>query len=61
MEFQKLIYTGKQGSNNLRYEQFFWLENNNAYVLTFTCEKAEYSYYKEIVGEILNSFELNIN
>jgi len=59
-EFQKVIYTGKQGIYDLQFEQYYWVENNNAYILTFTCKAAEFSDYKNIGEKILNSFVLNI-
>ena len=60
-EFHKVIYTGKQGIYVLKYEQYFWVENNKAYILTLTCKESEFSDYKNIGEEILNSFELNKN
>lgn len=61
MEFQKLIYTGKQGIYDLKYEQYFWIYNNNAYVLTLTCEVNQYNDFKIIGEKILNSFEITKN
>jgi hypothetical protein len=55
-EFHKVIYTGDQGVYKLKFEQYFWVTNKNAYVLTFTCEVAQFDTYKEIGEKILNSF-----
>jgi len=60
-EFQKVIYTGKQGIYDLQFEQYYWVENNSAYVLTLTCEVTDFSEFKNIGEEILNSFEINKN
>lgn len=57
-EFQKMIYTGKQGIFNLKYEQYVWVENDKAFILTLTCIQSEFSDYKNIGEEILNSFKL---
>ena len=57
-EYQKMIYTGEQGMFKLKFEQYYWVKNNNAYVLTFTSELDKYLNYKEIGEAILNSFEI---
>jgi len=59
MEYHKMIYTGDQGQYNLKFEQFLWITNDQAYVLTLTCEKTEFDNYQEIGEAILNSFKIN--
>lgn len=54
--FHKLLYTGTQGSFDLKYDQYYWIENGKAYILTFTGEENEFADYKEIAEKILNSF-----
>lgn len=54
--FHKLVYTGKQGIFNLKFEQYYWIENEKAYVLTLTCEEKEFVNYKSTGEKILNSF-----
>lgn len=56
--FQKVVYTLNQGLYNLTIEQYYWVEKEKAYVLTLTCETAEFAKYKEIGERILNSFKL---
>ena len=58
---QKVIYTGRQGVFNLKFEQYYWVENDKAYILTFTCEEDQFEAFKEIGEKILNSFELKLN
>jgi hypothetical protein len=58
-EFQNLIFTGKQGVYNLKFEQYYWVINQKAYVLTLTCEISEFEKFKKIGEGILNSFKLN--
>ncbi|MFT6748017.1 MAG: hypothetical protein ACJAZ2_002375 [Glaciecola sp.] len=56
--FQKMIYTGKQGKLNLKFEQYYWLVNKKAYVLTLTCDVNNFSKYQQAGEQILNSFKL---
>jgi len=60
-EFQRVIYTGKQGIYDLQFEQYYWVENNNAYVLTLTCETTVFTDFKNTGEKILNSFEIRKN
>ena len=57
-EFQRVIYTGKQGVLNLKFEQYYWVQNNKAYVLTLTCEINEFNDFKDIGEKILDSFKI---
>lgn len=56
-EYHVLIYSGRQGTLNLRFEQRFWIQNNKAYVLTLTSEVAFFENTKEIEG-VLDSFRV---
>jgi uncharacterized lipoprotein YehR (DUF1307 family) len=57
-ECHKLVYTADQGAFNLKFEQYYWVENEKAYVLTLTCEQSKFSNFKEVGEKILNSFSL---
>lgn len=57
-EYHRVIYTGKQGIYNLKFEQYYWVIENQAFILTLTCEKDEFDKYQEIGETILNSFEI---
>ena len=57
-EYHKIIYSGDQGIFHLQFEQYYWVINEKAFVLTFTSEKAKFADYKTIGEEILNSFIL---
>jgi hypothetical protein len=57
-EFQKVIYTGDQGSYHLKFEQNYWIKNGKAYVLTFTGEIDQFDRYKEVGEKIMKSFRL---
>lgn len=58
-EFHKVIYSGDQGELQLNYEQYYWVLNNKAFVLTFTTEQSKYDSFKEVGERILNSFRVN--
>ena len=57
-EFQKVIYTGDQGAYKLKTEQYYWVKNEKAYVLTLTCESTQFDKYKETGEKILKSFRI---
>lgn len=54
----KIVYLGTQGQFNLRFDQYLWLIDEVAYILTLTCEEDEFKKYEAIGYEILNSFEI---
>ena len=56
--YQEVIYTGKQGTFDLKFLQYIWVENDEARILTFTAEQAQYADYEDIAYAILNSFRL---
>jgi len=58
-EYHKMIYIGDQSIYRLKFEQYFWIVSQQAYVLTFTCEQTKFSEYKEAGERILNSFSFN--
>lgn len=55
-EYHKIIYSGDQGVYHLKYEQYYWVKNNNAYILTLTCEINKFTDYLKTGEQILNSF-----
>lgn len=57
-EFQKMIYTGDQGIFHLKFEQYYFVKNSKAFVLTFTSQQNTFDNYKETAENILNSFQL---
>ncbi len=58
-EYQHMIYSGDQGTNHLKFEQYFWVISNKAYVLTLTCEENKFDAYKQTGEKILNSFKFS--
>jgi hypothetical protein len=59
-EHQVMIYTGKQGIYDLRFEQKFWVIDDKAYIITYTCEQAKYETFKAISEKMIGSFKLNL-
>ena len=57
-QMYKLLYDGDQGVFHLRFEQYFCIKNNHAYLLTFTCEQDKYNLFKEAGEKILNSLKV---
>jgi hypothetical protein len=57
-EYHKIIYTGDDGTFHLQYEQYYWLINEKAYILTFTAEQNKFAALKDTAESILNSFVL---
>lgn len=61
LDYHKVVYTGKQGNLNLKFEQYYWVVRDKAFVLTLTCEENQFDEYKLKGEEILNSFKLKKN
>jgi hypothetical protein len=57
-EYHKFIYNGIQGVHKLTIEQYVWMFNKKAYILTFTCIQDEFEKYKLMGEKILDSFTL---
>lgn len=55
-EYQRIIYTGKQGQFDFKWLQFYWVVNKKAYVLTLTCELNQYDNYVSIGEKIMQTF-----
>ena len=56
--YHKLVYKGRSGVYNLVFHQHIWMIDQEAFVLTLTCEEEQYDSYRSIGEEILRSFEL---
>ena len=56
--YQKMIYTGKLGNFDLRFEQYIWLKKKKVYKLTLACEVDAFDYYKNVGERMLNSFSI---
>jgi hypothetical protein len=59
--FQRVIYSGDQGLFKLKFEQYYFVVDKKAYVLTFTGEQSEFDKHKESAEETMNSFMIKKN
>lgn len=58
-EFQRLVYTGRQGVFSLKTIQYYIIVNEKAYVITFVSEVSMYDKYERVGLKVLDSFRLN--
>ncbi|MFT3935224.1 MAG: hypothetical protein QM726_16480 [Chitinophagaceae bacterium] len=58
MSYQKIIYTATQANFKLKFEQYYFVANKKAYVITLTTEQTKFDAYKPVGELILNSFVL---
>ena len=56
--YQKIIYTATQDGLKLKFEQYYFIANNKAYVVTLTTEANKFELFRPEGEEILNSFLL---
>jgi hypothetical protein len=56
--YQKIIYTATQAGLKLKFEQYYFIANNKAYVVTLTTEANKFELFRPEGEEILNSFLL---
>lgn len=56
-DYHKIIYSGTQGIYQLKFEQYYWVIKETAYVLTFTGDEAEFENNLVTAEKILNSFK----
>ena len=61
IDYHKVLYTGKQGAFTLKFEQYYWVIDNMAYILTLTCEESAFDDYQKLGETILSSFVLDFN
>lgn len=54
----RILFTGDQGTYHLKFEQYYFVRENLAYVLTLTCEIEKFEKFKSTGERILNSFSL---
>jgi len=54
----KLVFTGRQGQNNLKWMQVWTMKNDKVYLLTYTAEEGSYDAYLPTAQEIMASFTI---
>jgi predicted DNA binding protein len=58
IEHYKIIFTMTQGIFKLRIEQYYFMKNDKAFVITFSAESDKFDKFQVVGEEILNSFIL---
>lgn len=56
--FQKMIFTATQNGFKLKFEQYYCIFNDKAFIITLTTEQNKFELYKTTGEQILNSFRL---
>ena len=59
MQYQKVVYTGVQGIYEIYCQQYYWVRDDKAYVLTLTCETDKVESFKNTGEMILDSFKFD--
>jgi hypothetical protein len=57
-EYYKMIYGMTQGIFKLKIEQYFFIKNDKAFIMTFTAELNKFDSFLSVGEQILNSFML---
>lgn len=55
-DYYEISYTGTQGEFRLKWLQYYWVHNQEAYVLTYTAEENDYDKFYPAAIKIMNSF-----
>lgn len=55
---RQIIYTVNEGEYTLKYFQVWTIQDNKAYVITYTSETSQYSDYLKTAQKMINSFEI---
>ncbi len=55
-DFHRIVYTTNDFQRPLECLQYYWIENEKAYVLTLTCEVNQYDNYVSVGEEIMKTF-----
>jgi hypothetical protein len=57
-EFYKMIYEFREESLKVKIEQYYFVTNSRAYVLTLATESTKFANFKSIGEGVLNSFQV---
>lgn len=58
-EYHSVLYSARFNNNPLMTAQYYWVIDNNAYILTFTTLAADYEAYRALGYGIMNSFTID--
>ncbi len=54
----KIVYTGMHGDFSLQWAQYYWVKNNQAYVLTFTADRKSYDDTINLATQVMDGFKI---
>jgi hypothetical protein len=57
-KYYKIVFTWDYQTFHLKVEQYYWILNGKAYVVTFTSEQNKFAKFRGIGEDILNTFTL---
>lgn len=57
-EYQRVVYSGDLNQFKFKFQQYYWVIQDKAYILTLTCEAGQFDTYHETGEKIMNSFNL---
>jgi len=57
--FHKIIYSAPANGYKLKFEQYYFVKNAKAYIITFSSELDKFEQYEATAEQILASFKLN--
>ena len=57
--YQEVIFTGDQGIYELKWRQQYWVQDEKAYVLTYTATQETYDEFQKEMRRVMNSFEFD--
>jgi hypothetical protein len=55
-KYQRVVYSGELNQFRFKFQQYYWIVNEKAYILTLTCEEGQFDTYHETGEKIMNSF-----
>jgi len=56
LTYHKIVYSGEINNFKLTLMQYYWVEYEKVYLLTFTTEPDQYTKYLPVGERIMNSF-----
>ena len=59
--FHKIIYTADANGFHLKFEQYYFVQAEKAFVVTLTCEEKRFDAFRKIGEKILDSFVVKLS
>lgn len=58
IDAQKLIYTGTQGTTQLKWEQVYLIKDKAVYIITYTATAATFNDFVQKIDEMVSTLEI---